>query len=145
MQEIPTVLYVVAVALVRGDGRICLQRRPAAKAHGGLWEFPGGKIEPGESPEIALVREIAEELGTTLEPHALIPASFAGDGGAIAEGQPGLVILLYVCREWTDEPHAIESEAVAWFEPAEIPALAMPPLDYPLAERLAKLMAAGAI
>ena len=145
LQENPTSLIVVAAALVRADERICLQRRPAAKMHGGLWEFPGGKIEPGETPESALIREIAEELGITLDPANLVPAAFAGDGGDRTTGKPAVVILLYSCREWAGEPEAIEAEAAAWFAPHEISALAMPPLDYPLAEALIRLLAAGAI
>ena len=145
MQEIPTTLNVVAVALIRADGRIFLQRRPQGKAHGGLWEFPGGKIEPKESPESALVREIREELGVAIDPAELVPAAFASDGGDRQAGRPAIVILLYTCRSWPSEPRALEAEAAAWFEPCEMAELAMPPLDYPLARRLAQLRSAGAI
>lgn len=130
-------MTVVAVALIAADGRICLQQRPYGKAHGGLWEFPGGKVEPGETCEAALVREVAEELGISLECAALVPAAFAGG--------EDLVILLYACREWAGDVRCLEGEAIGWFAPDEIAALAMPPLDYPLGRRLGQLLAAGAI
>lgn len=127
----------VAAALLAGDGKICMQQRPHDKDHGGLWEFPGGKVEPGETPRAALVREIGEELGVRLDADSLCPAGFAESGG--------LVILLYLVRSWQGEPACLEGEAIGWFQPARIAALAMPPLDYPLAEQLGQLLAAGAI
>jgi len=116
-------LPVVAVALVGEDGRVLLQQRPAAKAHGGLWEFPGGKVEPGESPEAAAVRELAEELAIT--PADLTPLTFAADDA--------MVILLYTCRQWRGVPVALDAEAIDWFPPGAFASLPMPPLDQPLA------------
>ena len=134
-------ILVVAVALIGSDGLVCLQQRPDAKAHGGLWEFPGGKVEPGESPDDALVREIAEELGIKIDRASLVPAGFARDGGDAAINRPPLVILLYTCRSWHGEVQCLEAQAVAWYAPAAIGALAMPPLDYPLAEQLVGVLA----
>jgi len=134
MQEYPTPVLVVAVALVAADGRVCLQQRPPGKTHAGLWEFPGGKVEPGESPEAALVREIAEELGIALDPAALAPCGFAAN--------ERLVILLYACERWTGVPEALEGGALAWYAPGEIGWLAMPPLDYPLAAQIGETLRA---
>jgi 8-oxo-dGTP diphosphatase len=127
-------MLVVAVALERADGRILMQRRPPGTAHGGLWEFPGGKVEPGETPRAALIREVNEELAITLDPAALAPACFADD--ATHGGHPAIVILLYTARAWIGEPQAMEGGACGWFARAEIAALAMPPLDYALLARL---------
>lgn len=126
MEKLPTVIPVVAVALVRADGRVLMQQRPFGKAHGGLWEFPGGKVDAGESLDSALIREIDEELGIGLDADALTPLTFA----AIA-GEP-FVILLYTCRQWRGEPKCLEGEAIGWFAPAELEGLQMPPLDVPL-------------
>lgn len=134
MEEIPTAMLVVAVALERADGRILMQQRPAGKAHGGLWEFPGGKVEPGETPRIALVREVQEELAITLDPAALDPACFAE--AALTGSRPAIVILLYRSRAWAGEPQAMEGGGFGWFTRTEIAELAMPPLDYELLERL---------
>ena len=136
MQEYPTPVLVVAVALVAADGRVCLQQRPPGKAHAGLWEFPGGKVERGESPDAALVREIAEELGIALDTAALAPCGFAAN--------ERLVILLYACERWTGTPEALEGGAVGWYAPSEIGRLAMPPLDYPLATQIAETLRARA-
>jgi 8-oxo-dGTP diphosphatase len=125
----PTLLPVAAVALIRADGQVLLQRRPMAKAHGGLWEFPGGKVEPGETPAEAGARELAEELAITVTPASLAPLAFAADHA--------LVILLYTCRAWHGEPRALDAEAIDWFAPPAISSLNMPPLDVPLARALA--------
>lgn len=119
---------VVAAALIDGDGRILLQQRPTDKQLGGLWEFPGGKIEPGESPEAALVRELREELGIDVESSCLAPATFAS--AVLAERH--LMLLLYVCRKWTGVPTALEAPALRWVRPIEMHALDMPPADRPL-------------
>lgn len=124
----------VAGALHRSDGRWLMHRRPEAKHHAGLWEFPGGKVEPGEMPVAALQRELAEELGIFCPAGASTPAGFAeSDGG---EGAAALVILLYTVSAWEGEPQALEGGAVGWFTPAEALALAKPPLDVMLADRL---------
>ena len=130
-------LLVVAGALLDRHGRVCLQQRPRDKRHGGLWEFPGGKVEPGEDPAMALCREIAEELGVGLAPADLVPCGFAAS--------PDLVILLFVARRWTGEVACLEAEALCWLPPADVAALAMPPLDYPLAAQLMRQFSTGAI
>lgn len=127
-------MLVVAAALERADGRILMQQRPPEKAHGGLWEFPGGKVEPGETPRAALIREVGEELAIALDPATLAPGCFA-DEAAKGAG-PAIVILLYTARAWTGEPRAMEGGTCGWFTRAEIAGLAMPPLDYVLLARL---------
>lgn len=132
------IVPVVAVALLRPDGRVLMQQRPRAKEHGGLWEFPGGKIEPGETAEAALVREIAEELALQLDPAHLEQLTFASSGGINGEtgGAPGIVLLLYTCRFWQGEPQNLDAEAVGWFAADDLLSLQMPPLDVPLAKSL---------
>ena len=136
-------LLVVAVALVGADGCVLMQQRRFPAVHGGLWEFPGGKLEPGERPEEAAVRELEEELGVHIDAAALEPVGFAsGLTAASSEGAAGphpqrpLVILLYACREWAGKATVREAEAIAWHAPGAIALLEMPPLDYPLAEAL---------
>jgi 8-oxo-dGTP diphosphatase len=127
-------IAVVAGALHRSDGRWLMHCRPAGKHHAGLWEFPGGKVEANEMPAQSLVRELTEELGISCREDALLPCGFAespGDGAGAA-----LVILLYKVEAWDGEPQALEGGAVGWFTPAELLALAKPPLDIQLAERL---------
>lgn len=140
LPKIPTVVPVVAVALVAPDGRILMQRRRADRAHGGLWEFPGGKVEPEESPESALVREIEEELGVRLDPANLAPLTFASDPALPPAPRAPHVILLYICREWPGEPRCLDGEAIAWIRPDALLALPMPPLDVPLAKALLKVI-----
>jgi 8-oxo-dGTP diphosphatase len=139
-------MLVVAVALMRTDGRILMQQRNFSSEHGGLWEFPGGKVEPGETPENAGVRELEEELAVRIDPAALAPVSFAS--GWTAQGRAPrrpLVILLYACDAWEGTPHAREAEAIAWHAPAAIGDLRMPPLDYPLADALCGFLAGRTI
>lgn len=131
MERIPTWIAVVALALGRKDGRWLMHRRPLDKHHGGLWEFPGGKVDPGEVPDLALEREIREELGIELDPASLAPAGFARSRGG--ESAVPIVILLYKSMRWTGEPQALEGGEVGWFLPAEVSALPMPPLDVALA------------
>lgn len=121
-------LPVVAVALVDADGRILLQQRPPGKNLAGLWEFPGGKIEPGETPEAALIRELAEELGISVSTACLAPATFA----SAPLGDRHLLLLLFVCRKWEGTPRAIEASALTWVRPVQMHALPMPPADRPL-------------
>lgn len=121
-------LPVVAAALVDLEGRVLLQQRPEGKSLAGLWEFPGGKIEQGETPEAALIRELEEELGIAV-PHAcLAPATFA----SAPLGDRHLLLLLYVTRKWIGVPRALEATALRWVRPVEMHALAMPPADRPL-------------
>jgi 8-oxo-dGTP diphosphatase len=130
VEKVPTIIPVVAVALIESEERVLLQQRPFGKAHGGLWEFPGGKVDAGETLESALIREIEEELGITLAVDTLIPLTFA----AVA-GEP-FVILLYTCRRWNGEPQCLEGEAIGWFDAAGLENLPMPPLDIPLARAI---------
>ncbi|MBV8687993.1 MAG: (deoxy)nucleoside triphosphate pyrophosphohydrolase [Alphaproteobacteria bacterium] len=135
MEKNPT-LTVVAAALVDREGRVLLQRRAAGRAMAGLWEFPGGKVEAGERPEAALVRELAEELGIAVEAGALVPSLFASadNGGRL------MLLLLYLCRSWQGDPAALDADALLWARPAEMRALAMPPADAPLVEMLERLL-----
>ncbi|TCM22342.1 8-oxo-dGTP diphosphatase [Novosphingobium sp. PhB165] len=133
------------MALIRADGRVLMQQRPLKSAHGGLWEFPGGKVEPGETPEQAAVRELEEELGLALHAESLVPVAFASGHAGAHAGARSLVILLYVCREWQGEPHAHEAEMLDWYAPDAVPGLTMPPLDYPLAAALCKFLHLSAI
>lgn len=124
----------VAAALNDGNGRWLMHRRPLNKHHGGLWEFPGGKVETAENPAEALVRELREELGIEVDAAELKPAGFAQDNVDSA-GIP-IVILLYRIDAWKGQPMAIEGEEVLWCTASEVQALAMPPLDVALAGRL---------
>jgi len=119
---------VVAAALVDADGRVLLQQRPAGKQMAGLWEFPGGKMEPSETPEAALIRELAEELGISVSSACLAPASFA----SAPLGDRHLLLLLFVCRKWQGVPQPLAASALQWVRPIAMHALAMPPADRPL-------------
>ena len=119
---------VVAVALIDPDGRVLLQQRPPGKAMAGLWEFPGGKMESGETPEAALIRELHEELAIDVQAACLAPASFA----SAPLGDRHLLLLLFVCRKWSGIPRAVEATALRWVRPLEMHGLAMPPADRPL-------------
>ncbi len=127
-------MLVVAAALHRSDGHWLMQRRPLEKHHGGLWEFPGGKVEPSEMPEQALRRELLEELGITLDNATCRPVGFAEDHGD--PSRSGIVILLYTIDRWVGSPRSLEGGALGWFSPAQIGELAKPPLDQQLAARL---------
>jgi 8-oxo-dGTP diphosphatase len=130
-------MIVVAAALTDPEGRVLLQRRPEGKAMAGLWEFPGGKIEEGERPEAALVRELGEELGVSVDESALEPAAFASAGN----GGRQMLLLLYLCRAWRGEPAALHASELAWVAPAEMASLPMPPADVPLVQALIRLLA----
>ena len=127
MAENPT-LTVVAAALVDGDGRVLLQQRAPGRQMEGLWEFPGGKIDEGELPEAALIRELQEELGIETEAASLAPAAFA----SAALGERHLLLLLYICRKWSGTPQLLDAAALTWVRPSEMYALPMPPADKPL-------------
>ncbi len=122
------VLLVSACALIDGDGRVLLARRPEGKPLAGLWEFPGGKVAPGETPEAGLIRELREELGVEVSEACLAPFSFAShDYGAFH-----LLMPLFLCRRWEGVPAAREGQALAWVRPNRLGEYAMPPADRPL-------------
>jgi 8-oxo-dGTP diphosphatase len=130
LQKNPTIVQVVAAALIADDGLILMHCRPLTKQHGGLWEFPGGKVEPGEEPAPALARELLEELGIGVDPKHF---DFVGSAQA---SDAAVRLDLFRCRQWTGEPQCLEGEAIGWFAPGALLTLAMPPLDVPLAEAL---------
>jgi 8-oxo-dGTP diphosphatase len=121
-------LLVVAAALIDSDGRVLLQQRPPGKPMADLWEFPGGKVEPGETPEAALIRELEEELGIRTHASCLAPASFA----SAPLNERHLLLLLFVCRKWDGVPRARHAIALRWVRPAQMYGLDMPPADLPL-------------
>jgi len=121
-------LIVTAAALIDADGRVLLQQRPEGGSMAGLWEFPGGKVEPGETPEAALVRELEEELGIATHQSCLAPATFASE----PLGDRDLILLLYVCRKWTGVPRLRHAAAMQWVRPNQMFALPMPPADLPM-------------
>jgi 8-oxo-dGTP diphosphatase len=122
------VVLVAAVALIDPDGRVLLAQRPPGKAMAGLWEFPGGKVEPGETPEAALIRELQEELGIDTWQSCLAPLTFA------SHGYPDFHLLmpLFACRRWQGLPVAREGQRLAWARPADLASYPMPPADIPL-------------
>ena len=135
MKKNPT-MTVVAAALVGADGRVLLQQRAPERSMAGLWEFPGGKVEPDELPEAALVRELEEELGIETEAAALVPACFA----SAPLGGCHMILLLYICRSWRGEPRPLDASALKWLAPAEMVADEMPPADRPLIPLLEALI-----
>ncbi len=126
------VLLVAACALIDGDGRILLARRPEGRTMAGLWEFPGGKVEAGETPEQALVRELREELGIELSQACLAPFSFASHG----YDDFHLLMPLYLCRRWSNSPRPREGQTLAWVTPARLAEYPMPDADKPLVPML---------
>ena len=129
-------LLVVAVALIDADGRILISQRPAGKALGGLWEFPGGKVKPGETPEVALIRELREELGIVVEAPCLAPLTFASHGYEAMH----LLMPLYVCRRWTGFATPREGQALRWVAVHKLRDFPMPPADAPLIPALLELL-----
>lgn len=129
-------MLVVAAALVDQDGRVLLQQRSPGRNMAGLWEFPGGKVEGGELPEAALIRELQEELGIQTEAACLAPATFA----SAFVGDRHLLLLLYVCRKWQGTPQALDAAGLTWVRPAQMFALQMPPADKPLIAILDSLL-----
>lgn len=127
---------VVAAALLDASGRILLQRRAPGRAMAGLWEFPGGKVEPGERPEEALARELEEELGVEAPPDALRPFAFA----SADNGGRHMLLLLFTCSAWRGTPRPLDADALKWARPAEMRALPMPPADRPLVDLLERLI-----
>jgi len=130
-------LLVAACALVDADGRVLVAQRPAGKPLAGMWEFPGGKLLPGETPERCLVRELHEELGVDTETSCLAPLTFASHGYERFH----LLMPLYVCRVWRGEPRAREGQAaLRWVRPRALRELPMPPADLPLIPVLEELL-----
>lgn len=135
MEKNPTTLFVVAAALTNESGAILLQKRPDHASMGGLWEFPGGKVEAGEAPEAALTRELFEELGISVNPQDLIPETYASE----PLDDRHLLLLLYRCVKWEGAPTPHFASEIAWVRPNDMAALPMPPADYPLVERLNRI------
>jgi len=133
--DLPIVL-VAAGALVDADGRVLIARRPKGKAMAGLWEFPGGKVVGGETPEAALVREFEEELGIDTRESCLAPIAFASH----RYDDFHLLMPLYVCRVWKGTPSAREGQELAWVRPPRLSDYAMPPADAPLVAMLRDLL-----
>ena len=127
---------VVALALVDADRRVLIQQRRQDRPHPGLWEFPGGKVEQGETPEAALIREIEEELAIVVPAACLSPAAFASE----PQGDRHLILLLYVARKWAGAPRALAASALKWVRPNEMYGLAMPSADRPLIAALDALI-----
>ncbi len=130
-------LLVVAVAMVDADGRVLIAQRPAGKQLAGLWEFPGGKLEPSERPEEALIREIKEELGVVVKAPCLAPLTFASH----AYDNFHLLMPLYVCRKWEGFVQSREGQALKWVRPKSLREYPMPPADEPLIPHLVELLA----
>jgi 8-oxo-dGTP diphosphatase len=128
-------VLVAACALIDADARVLLARRPTDKPMGGLWEFPGGKIEPGERPEQSLIRELKEELGINVIEACLAPLSFASH----AYPEFHLLMPLYVCRRWHGIVSAQEGQQLAWVRPNRLRDYPMPPADAPLIAHLTAL------
>ncbi len=128
----PPLKLVAAVALVDAEGRVLLARRPADKELAGLWEFPGGKLHDGETPEAALIRELHEEIGIDVAESCLAPFTFASHDYARFH----LLMPLYVCRKWEGMVHPKEGQELAWVRPGEMKDYAMPPADEPLVAML---------
>ena len=129
-------VLVVACALIDSDGRVLLSERPAGKQLAGLWEFPGGKIEPGERPEETLIRELNEELDIVVREPCLAPLTFASH----AYPDFHLLMPLYVCRRWEGIPAPQEGQRLAWVRPNKLRDYKMPPADEPLIAHLMALI-----
>lgn len=126
------VVFVVAVALIDVDGRILLAQRPPGKKMAGLWEFPGGKVQSGETPEAALVRELREELDIDTRRSCLAPLTFASH----AYDDFHLVMPLYLCRVWQGTPKPVEGQVLKWVRPYDMGEFEMPAADRPLVAML---------
>jgi len=122
------IVLVSAVALIDADGRVLLAQRPAGKSMAGLWEFPGGKVEPGETPEAALIRELQEELGIGTWSSCLAPLTFASH----SYDDFHLLMPLFACRKWEGTPKPRENQTLKWVRPNALRDYPMPPADIPL-------------
>ena len=129
-------VLVAAAALVDDGGRVLIARRPAGKPMAGLWEFPGGKVDPGETPEQALVRELREELGIETATSCLAPIAFASHGYEKFH----LLMPVFACRKWTGTPQPREGQSLKWVMPNELARYPMPPADVPLVGLLRDLL-----
>jgi 8-oxo-dGTP diphosphatase len=127
---------VVACALVDVDNRVLIAQRPPGKALAGLWEFPGGKLEPGERPEATLIRELHEEIGITVQEACLAPLTFASHAYADFH----LLMPLYICRRWEGDVKAREGQKLAWVRANKLRGYEMPPADLPLIPHLIDLL-----
>ncbi|MBI1261619.1 MAG: 8-oxo-dGTP diphosphatase MutT [Rhizobiales bacterium] len=133
---IKRMVLVAACALVDADGRVLLAQRPEGKTLAGLWEFPGGKVEPGETPEDCLIRELKEEISIDVAKACLAPLTFASH----AYESFHLLMPLYVCRRWQGMATAMEGQTLAWVKPSRMPDYPMPPADEPLVAVLRDLL-----
>jgi 8-oxo-dGTP diphosphatase len=132
-------VLVAACALVDADGRVLITERPAGKALAGLWEFPGGKVEPGERPEETLIRELAEELGIVVKEDCLAPLTFASH--TYADFQ--LLMPLWICRRWEGLAQGREGQRLAWVRPGKLRDYPMPPADEPLIPVIVDIVGSG--
>ena len=130
------ILLVAAIALVDADGRVLITQRSKGKHLEGMWEFPGGKLSDGETPEVALIRELNEELGIDVEHTCLAPLSFASHD----YGEFHLLMPLYVCRVWSGVPRGCEGQQLKWVRPSKLTDWPMPPADAPLVAALRDLL-----
>lgn len=130
------ILLVAACALVDADGRVLLTQRPEGKQLAGLWEFPGGKVEPGESPEAALIRELSEEIGIVTKEACLAPLTFASHSYDTFH----LLMPLFVCRRFEGTARGLEGQALKWVRPRDMRDYPMPPADEPLIPYLIDLL-----
>ena len=130
------IVLVAACALIDADGRVLIAQRPPGRRMAGLWEFPGGKVEAGETPEVTLIRELKEELGIVVNEACLAPLTFASHGYADFH----LVMPLYVCRRWDGTARAQEGQELAWVRPNRLKDDPMPPADVPLISHLTTLL-----
>ena len=130
------IVLVAAVALIDPDGRVLLAQRPPGKYLAGMWEFPGGKVQSGETPEAALIRELDEELGISTHESCLAPFTFASYGYP----EFHLLMPLYVCRKWDGIVTAREGQSLKWVRPTQLSDYSMPPADKPLVAMLRDLL-----
>jgi 8-oxo-dGTP diphosphatase len=130
------IVLVAACALIDADGRVLIARRPPGRPMAGLWEFPGGKVEAGETPEATLIRELKEELGIIVNEACLAPLTFASHSYADFH----LMMPLYVCRRWEGTVRAQEEQELAWVRPNRLKEYPMPPADVPLISHLTTLL-----
>jgi 8-oxo-dGTP diphosphatase len=134
-------LIVVAAALIDPVGRVLVQKRAAGRAMAGLWEFPGGKLEAGETPQSALARELDEELGIQVAEDVLIPAGFASEESMGRH----MLLLLFVCQNWKGVPRPLDASDLQWLMPDQLGSLEMPPADVPLVKGLVALLEQSAL